>query len=223
MNPITWQLVKKDWDISKWPMVGYATLGAIALFLVSTATQVSFIIGSNLLITVLVVIGIHLIFVSVVHERSKQTLPFIMSLPITFMQYTRAKMIANLGVFGLAWLVIAIAVVAILTTNADLPNGMVPFSMIVMGELFAANVLILSVAIITESEAWTLVVMGACNVCIALFMFFIRSFEGISAHIEGSVAVWNSTTGIALGLEVLAIATFVALTFYAQSRKNDYL
>ncbi len=223
MTSITWQLIRKDWDISRLPMFGYAALAVVALVLVAMATGATFYVGSTMLITVVVVIGIHLIFVSVVHERGKQTLPFIMSLPISFMQYTRAKMLANLGIFGIAWLLIAAAVIAIFSSTATLPNGMLPFSLIILGELFVANILILGVAMVTESEAWTIVVMAFCNLCISLFIYFVGSIPEINAHMQGPVAVWNSTAMMLIGLEILAACVLIALIFVAQARKHDYL
>lgn len=223
MNPITWQLVKKDWHFNKLPMLGYAVLSVVALVCISLATGVSFYVGSTLLITLVVVIGIHMIFVTTIHERSKQNLPFIMSLPITYMQYTRAKLIANIGVFGLAWLAITVGVIAIVSTSADLPNGFIPFASIILGELLAANILILGVAMVTESEAWTIVVMATCNLCISLFIYFASSLEAIRVHMEGPVAVWNGTALTMISLEALAILIIIALTFFAQARKNDYL
>lgn len=223
MNSITWQLVKKDWHVSRLPMLGYAVLGVLSLVLIYIATNATFYVGTTLLITVLVVIGIHMIFVSIIHEASKQRIPFIMSLPITFMQYTRAKMLANLGIFGVAWLILAASVVAIILTSSEIPNGLVPFALIIMGELFAANVLIFGVALVTESEAWTIVVMATCNLCISLYIFFVSSVPEINAHMDGAVAVWNSTALTFVGLELLAITFFLALTFFAQARKRDYL
>lgn len=223
MNPITWQLVRKDWHFNKLPMFGYAILGIVALALINLASGTSFLIGSILLITVVVTVGIHLVFVTVIYERSKQTLPMIMSLPITFMQYTRAKMIANIGVFSLAWLILVAGAVSIILTHDAIPDGMLPFSLIVLGELFVANILILAVAMISESEAWTIVIMAICNVCISIFMFFIKSFPAIGDHIAGPTAVWNNTATTAIALEAIAVIALIALTFYAQSRKNDYL
>jgi len=223
MNPITWQLVKKDWHFNKLPMFGYAILGAVALALINLASGTSFLIGSILLITVVVTVGIHLVFVTVIYERSKQTLPMIMSLPITFMQYTRAKMIANIGVFTLAWLILVAGAVSIILSHEVIPDGMLPFSLIVLGELFVANILILAVAMISESEAWTIVVMAICNVCISIFMFFIKSFPAIGDHVAGPAAVWNNTVTTAIALEAIAVVALIALTFFAQSRKNDYL
>lgn len=223
MNAITWQLVKKDWHFNKLPMLGYAILSVLALASIAMATGATFYVGSTLLITLVVVIGIHMIFVTTIHERSRQNLPFIMSLPITYMQYTRAKMLANIGVFGLAWLAITIGAVSIVAMTDQLPNGLIPFACIILGELFLANILILGVAMVTESEAWTIVVMATCNLCISLFIYFASSLAAIRVHMDGPVAVWNSTALTIVGLEALAILVIIALTFYAQGKKNDYL
>lgn len=223
MNPITWQLVKKDWYFNKLALLGYAILGMIALDLIYLANGTSFLIGSILLITVVVTVGIHLIFVTVIYERSKQTLPLIMSLPITFMQYTRAKMVANVGAFAVAWLIMVGGAVGVIFLVDAIPNGMLPFSLIIFGELFVANILILAVAMVSESEAWTIVVMAICNVCISLFMFLIRGIPAIGDYVTGPVAVWNNTSLTALSLEVAAVFVIIALTFYAQGKKNDYL
>ena len=223
MNSITWKLVKKDWQISEMPMLGYAAIAIIALALLAMASGPTFYVSTTLLITVVVIVGIHMIFVSVVHERLKQnTLAFVMSLPITFMQYTRAKMLANLGIFGIAWLAIAIATTVIISMT-ELPNGLIPFALIVLGELFVANALILGIAMVTESEAWTIVIMALCNLCISLFIYFIGSIEAIGGNLQSPVAVWNSTVMTAISLEVVVLAIIVALTFFAQSRKHDYL
>ena len=223
MNPITWKLVKKDWQISEMPMLGYAALAVLALALLAMATGPTFYVSTSLLITIVVIVGVHMIFVSVVHERLKQnTLAFVMSLPITFAQYTRAKMLANLGIFGLAWLAIAIATTVIISMT-ELPNGLIPFALIVLGELFVANALILGVAMVTESEAWTIVVMAICNLCISLFIFFIGGIEAIGGNAQSPVAIWNSAVTTAMSLEVLALLIIVALTFFAQSRKHDYV
>ena len=40
-----------------------------------------------------VIVGAHMVFGTVVNERGRQTLPFIMSLPVSYGQYTAAKLI----------------------------------------------------------------------------------------------------------------------------------
>ena len=63
----------------------------VALLLVSNGGEGSFYAGCILLFTVLISLGIHLAMLTVVEERTQQTLPFVMSLPISPRDYTVAK------------------------------------------------------------------------------------------------------------------------------------
>lgn len=172
-SQLMWRLVAKDWHLVRGPMIGYALIGLVSLALMSIETQWLFLVGSILLLTVIVIIGAHLVMVTVVNERGQQTLPFIMSLPITYMQYTTAKLAATLGVFLTAWLGVLIAVVVMVLGRDGMPDGLIPYAVIVLSELFIVFALTLSVALISESETWTTVVMTIGNVSISIFMFSI--------------------------------------------------
>ena len=223
MNTVTLQVIKKDWHFFRTYLLGYALLSALSLALMAYATEVSFMVGSVLLITVVVTSGIHMTFASVIYERTKQTLPFIMSLPITYMQYTRAKLIGTLGLYGIFWTLLLIVVKVVLQNVDDLPNGLWPFATIILTELFVANLLMLSVAMITESEAWTIVVMAVCNVGISIFMYFVRTLDDISAHMNGAVAVWNSAAFGMIAALLLIATVFISITLFVQSKKRDFL
>lgn len=217
------RLIAKDWQIVRGPIFAYAVIGMVSLVLMSIQNYMMFIVGSILLLTVLVIVGAHLIMVTVVNERGQQTLPFIMSLPITAMQYTTAKLAANVGVFFGAWLAIVTAIVLLITTREAMPAGLIPFAIIVLNELFIAFALTLAVALISESEAMTTVVMTIGNVSISIFIISIVRIPAIGAHIEGPEAVWNGTALTIIGAEVAIVAALIAITYLAQSRKRDFL
>ncbi len=42
-------------------------------------------------------------------------------------------------------------------------------------------------------------------------------------RVSGPDAIWNGTALTAIALEVTAVIVIIALTFYAQARKNDYV
>ena len=217
------RLIAKDWQIVRGPIAAYALIALVSLGLMTVNQYLTFIVGSILLLTVVVIIGAHLIFVTVVNERSHQTLPFIMSLPINFMQYTTAKLLANLGIFFIAWLAIAGSAVLLIAGRDGLPDGMIPYAIIVLVELCIAFTLTLAVALISESEAWTTVVMTIGNVSISIFMITIARMPSIGSFIEGPAPVWNGPALTILGIEVAVIAAIIAATFFAQSRKHDFL
>ena len=98
-----------------------------------------------------------------------------------------------------------------------------PYAVIVLGELFAAFVLVLAVALITESEPWTIVIMTILNIGISMFMFLIGGIPAIGDHIGGPVPVWNGTAILIIGIEFLIIALLIGVTLAVQSRKTDFL
>ena len=100
---------------------------------------------------------------------------------------------------------------------------MIPFAVITMGELAVAFVLVLAIAMVLESEAWTVVVMTICNISISIFMHAVGRIPGMYEHMGGSAPVWNSTALGLLSAEALLIVALIAGTFVLQSRKTDYL
>ena len=223
MNALDWLIVRKDWYFVRWPMAGYATIGALALAMIAFGRGVTFYAGAVILISVVVTIGIHFVFGAVVTERSKNTLPFALSLPIDFRQYTRTKLVGCLTGFAVPWLVLATTTVLIIYGTDHLNPGLVPFALIVLGELFVAFVVTLAVAMVFESEAATVVVMTVLNIGISIFMFTIGSIPSIAANIDGSAAVWSpAAVGIVAG-EAGLIVLLIAATWWLQSRKTDFV
>lgn len=217
------QLVLKDWYFVRYPMVAYVTLGIGAAVLMSVPHRMAFMIGAIFLLSIVVIVGIHLVFGTVIQERSQQTLPMVMSLPITFRQYSLAKLIANVGGFAIAWTVLAAVTLALILTRENLPVGLIPFVIVALTELFAAFVLTFSVAMISESEAWTVVTMTIFNIGISIFLNLIGSIPAIGSHMEGQTAVWNSTVFLILAILWLIIAAAIAVTFAVQARKKNLL
>ncbi|TQV86935.1 ABC-2 transporter permease [Aliikangiella coralliicola] len=216
-------LFVKDWQFCRNALAFYFAIGVASLFLISVASKLSFYVGIVLLVSILIIIGAHLIFVTVVNERKEQTLSFVMSLPVTFSDYTVAKLIANIVAFLIPWGLLVAGVLSVISFNADIPNGLIPFALIVLLELFVAYLLVLSVALITESEVWTIVMTTICNIGVSLFWFWISSFAGISKHIQGETAIWNTTAASIILIELMIAALIIIVTFWCQSRKTDFL
>ena len=137
-RPVFWQLVRKDWYLVAWPLVALLLAGLASIVVLSINHWMTFLVGSILLISVVVLIGVVLVFGSVVNERSQKTLALVMSLPITAVQYTAAKLVSNVGVFTLAWLVLLGSTVVAILTRDNLPDGLIPFAVIVLGQLYVA-------------------------------------------------------------------------------------
>lgn len=225
MSPgtIIWQLVRKDWHFVRGPMLAYIVLGLIAIAMLTIEQQTVFMVGAILLISVVAIVGIHLVFGTVISERKLRTLPLVMSLPLTYVQYSIAKLVANIGIFATVWATLLATALVVIAVRDNLPDGLIPFAVIVLTELFAAYVVILAVAMISESEAWSVVVMSILNIGISIFMISVANIPAIGPHIEGPVPVWNATTLGIIGIEILVIAGLIVLTLLMQSKKTDFL
>ncbi len=217
------RLVLKDWYFLRGPIVGYLVTGALALALVSQAGEGTFFAGSILLITVLITVGIHLAMATVVEERKNQTLAFVMSLPVSPKEYTTAKILANLLIFLVPWLVLLVGSFAVIAGSAALPDGLIPFVAIVLMEIFVSSLLILSVALVSESQNWTIGAIVFGNLFFQGFLYYVSHLPTIAAAMEAPRIVWSPAAVTLLVAEIATLAVMVGLTYWLQSRKTDFL
>ncbi len=216
-------LVRKDWYLNR-NMIGIClALGAAALVAVGFGGKGAFYSGSVLLIAVVMGLGIYLAIATVIYERKEQTLPFVMSLPISPREYTTAKIVANVSIFLVPWAALSAGAVTMIIGRENLPDGLLPFTLLMFAELFASYCLILAVALVSESEAWTIVTMIGCNLLFNYFLYFVSHIEAIAEHMAGPSAVWNAPVFQLLVALVATTGLVLASTFYLQSRKTDFL
>jgi hypothetical protein len=215
------ELIKKDWYFAKRNTLLLFFLGLASVFLLTFNNRL-FYLGLVLLLSIIILIGALLITSTVVNERKNHTLAFLMSLPITYMDFTKAKMILNLSVFSLVWIILVMATIGVINYSEHLPNGLMPYASIILIELFVAFILILATALVTESETWTIIVMSITNIAVSLFMFLIASISSIKQHMESPMAVWNSTALMIIAIEIIVGLFIIGLTLYLQSRKKDF-
>jgi ABC-type transport system involved in multi-copper enzyme maturation permease subunit len=217
------RLVLKDWHFQRWAIAGYLAAGGVALFLTGIGSEGSFYAGTVLLITILITLGIHLAMATVVAERTEQTLPFIMSLPISPREYTTAKILANVLIFMIPWLTLVIGTIVVIGARNAVPDGLIPLATVVLTEIFAAYVIVLSVAIVSESVAWTVGAMVTTNLFFQFFIYSVARIPQIAREIKGDHAQWSASVLTLLGTELALIVALIAITFVLQNRKKDFL
>ena len=160
---------------------------------------------------------------TITNERSEQVLPFILSLPITFRQYTHAKVVANLGVFLVFWLIMLGGLLWVIFSQVQVQNGLTVYAVILLLEMLAVFCLVLAVGLISESHAWTIVVISLTNIALSIFMFWVASFTEINQYMQTEQIVWNRTALTFITAEVLFIFAVLGATYWAQSRKKDFI
>jgi ABC-2 type transport system permease protein len=217
------RLILKDWDLMRGTILLYLAAGAVALGLVAKGSEGTFYAGSILTITVLIALGIHLAMATVVVERTEQTLAFVMTLPISLKEYTAAKILANLLIFLIPWTAITAGTLAVLAGRAGYPAGFIPFSVLVLMEIFASYVLILAVALISESQGWTIGATVFGELALQGVLYYLSHEPTINATMKGNRIVWSPPALHLLLGEIAASVLLLGLTFWFQSRKTDFL
>ena len=90
------RLILKDWYLQLWTILA-SLVGVVAtLGIIASGGKVAFLLGLILLIMVVISIGAQMPMSTIVTERKEQTLPFVMSLPISYREYTASKIWGNL-------------------------------------------------------------------------------------------------------------------------------
>lgn len=217
------RLILKDWHFLRVPIISYLALGAVSLILIMNGGQGAFFAGSVLLITVLISMGIHLAFATIVNERKEQTLPFIMSLPISYMEFTTAKILANLLMFLIPWA--AILIVAVTLFAIGNVGGIIPFTVLLMTEIFTSYILLLAVSLVSESQSWSIGAMVFGNLFLQAFLYGLSQNRTIGLDYTAKIhnAIWSPAAVTTLAVEIALILLMLGLTFFFQARKTDFI
>ena len=217
------RLIVKDWYLQRWAIASGLAGGLLAVALIGSGPAAAGYMGFVLLLAVLIIVGIHLAMTTVLTERKEQTLAFIMSLPISVREYTAAKMIGNLSMFGIAWVALVGASVLVILGHDALPDGAIPPTIVALGEIFVSTAVVLGVALVSESQGWTMAALIGGNLFCNYFLFLLFRIPEIAAAAKGQAIVWSGPIAWLLLGEAAALVMVVTLTFVLQNRKTDFV
>ena len=217
------RLVLKDWYFQRTAIIIYILAGVLAIGLLKAGSEGLFYAGSILLITILITVGIHLTFATVVAERTEHTLPFVMSLPISTTEYTTAKILANVLIFLAPWITLVGGTVLIIRLSAEIPDGLIPFVILIFTQILVGYCLILAIALVSESTGWTVGALVAGNLSFQFFMYAVSHMPAIAQDMKGATVSWSQPAVLVLAGQVVAIGVMLGLTFFLQGRKTDFI
>ena len=217
------RIILKDWYLQRWMILASLLGGVVALGIVCLGGQAAFMLGLILLLTALIVVGAQLAMATIVNERKEQTLSFVMSLPISYTDYTLAKLLGAVLIFLVLWLLLVLGSLVLFAVPHGIPHGLLPFTVIMAIEILVNTCLMIAVALVTESQAWTVGAIMVGNIAINLIGYYVAHLPGIAKGMAGSSIMWSPTASVALVVEFAVIALLLCLTFFLQSRKRDFL
>jgi ABC-2 type transport system permease protein len=214
-------LLLKDLYFTRYLIIGSIVLGLGCLGL-STGGPIAFYVGTVSLLCVLIILNIFLVMAGVVNERKERTQLFMLSLPISTGQYVRWKLVFSFLAFFVPWLILTIAAVVVIDVSA-IPNGFIPFAVIVLTYLLFYNILLLSVTLAKESVAWNTFVIIFGNISINFVIAFLMDLPAVNHFLWGQEAVWNTQEIVILAVEVALSFITLGLGFLFASRTRDFI
>ncbi len=83
--------------------------------------------------------------------------------------------------------------------------------------------LVLSVAVVTESQGWVIFVLVLTNRFFQGFLYWVSHLPTIASGMKGRGAVWDQTAVTPLSVEAGVTILLIVMAFVLQARKRDGL
>ena len=219
---MVWKLVVKDWQVYQKQLAGFVAGMLLALGLVGMGTPLMASAGALLLLVQLLVVGTYAIQSSIMAERKLQTMPFIMSLPVTPMDVYWGKLLANLVIYLVPFLLVTGGLLTLILSTPR-PDGAVPWLAVVALFMLAIFCVSLCVAIAVESEGWNIFAILALMTLIGPFLYWVSRLDGIVQYLKADDIVWSAPVLGVLAAEVAVIAVAILVTSWIHARKASFL
>jgi ABC-2 type transport system permease protein len=217
------QLIRKDWRLHRAQTLIALAVGIAALAVLQLRTEIAFVLGTVWFFISLIVLGCMLPVSAIINERKKQTLPFIMSLPVSSVEYGVAKIASAAMLFLIPWTALLFAALLLIDTRGILPHGVIPTVWILALLPLIGFIVICGVALVSESEPWGIGATILCNSSYGIIWYLLARMPEIHTNWGSRVAVWSGITGRVLLTELTLIVVILALTLFLQSRKRDFV
>ena len=222
-------LVRKDLLIYRQPIMNYFGLSILAAGLVGlmvgrVPNWVLVNLGFTLLILPVGVCGMHVLMHTTVHEKLRSVQPFILSLPITVKEFTWSKILVNLPVFTVLWLITSASCLFFAFGVGVFPRGMLPFVVMILVGFYLAYVCVLSVSLLFQSLGGSIFSTMFFQAGTAVYLIAIaHAVDDVGSHLMAPSPVWNATAHGIIGAQVLLSIAVLWGTLILQMRKRDFV
>ncbi len=219
--PVIKLLIAKDWRLFQKQLAACMLAAIVALCLIGMAKSWSFYLGSLMMIIVLISAACLAISTSLLVERKEQTLAFVMSLPVTPLDYYVAKLTGNLITFFVPFLVMLAGMLFVIFFT-PVPDGLVVLSLLIFGHVLLAYAVGLSVAMAVESEGWSLLAMIGSMVLINPFIMAIGQLSVIKDFANTDTIVFGPAVTAILLAQLVVTASVLVGTGWVHGRKKSF-
>jgi hypothetical protein len=216
-------LFLKDLYLSRRALFSYFVVG-IASAAIGVVPQPTFaFVGFILILTVAIGSGMHLLGELLLSERNDQTRAFILSMPVSLLDYSVAKIAVVLTTFLIPWSTMFACSIVLTAVLPWCHVGAIPMLIVVFLELLAAFTVQLVTAVISESMGWTVCVMVVCNVFLNVFLMKLFQTPEIEAMSKSDSLIFSPLILQIIYIELGIIVAALAIALVLQTRKRDLL
>lgn len=216
-------LILKDWRLNRRLISATLGVGIAALAIAHYGAGTVRLVAGVWFFVALCILGSMLPGSAIVNERKKQTLAFIMSLPVSAVQYSIAKIVSIWAMFLVPWLVLLISALILVKTGHIASPGAIPTLLMLAMLPLIGFCIMSSIVLVGESEGWLIAASVACNSSYWLGWYYLARTPSLRANWTGPVAVWSPAVVTILLAELGSIILIVAITLFIQSRKRDFI
>lgn len=219
--PVVRLLVAKDWQLFQKQLAAYVLGGIVALCFLGLAKSWAFYVGSLMLLIVLISASCFAISTSLIVERKEHTLAFVMSLPVSPLDFTVAKLLGNLLTFGVPFVLLLAGTLAVVLFT-PLPDGLVVYSLLIFAWLLFGYAISLSVAMSVESEGWATFAMIGSMVLVNPYIMGLAQIPEISKRIGVDAVVFSTPATVILAVLGTLSVALIAGTSWWHARKPAF-
>lgn len=222
MNPLIRKLIVKDLYLNRW-FIAVAIVAGLVSLGIATTGRIGFNVGALCWMTVIVALGVLLPMYGVVNERKERSLLFVLSLPISGVDYVRAKLFGLMLCFLLPWLVLSAGAVGLIVVSDAIPDGLLPFASLLCGFLLVNFGFVLVGALLTRSEAVMGAIIIGTNMAVTLYFFLLGGLPQINAHLSGPHPVWNGTVWLIFSIQACVLIATLALCLLVSRYRRAFI
>lgn len=215
------QLVVKDLRLARPLIIGSFVVGALSLGLLPWS-RVAFYVGAITFMVTLVLMNILIVSGSVINERKEKTRLLVLSLPVSTTQYNLSKFLSSLIAYG-APAVLLTAVAVLFLDLTPLPNGFIPFTIVMSVHCFLYFCAYLAFALVSDSPGGMTAVIVAGNLSLTFIINYLFSLKSVMDYLGGEVAVWSPALINVMAIELALCVIALAISFVAYSRKTEFV
>ena len=214
-------LFLKDLFLSRKYLFAYLVAGIACSFLACTPNKTLSFLGFILTMTVAIASGIHLIGTLMLSESTDQTRLFIMSLPVSLLEYSIGKIAVVLTTYLIPWGTMLLLTTGLTFIVPDAVRGAIIVVPPIFLFLLAGFSLQLITAVAFESVGATICVMVGCNVLLNVFMMQLFAIPEVIEIVKGDAIIWPSSVVWIIVVELMIVVLSIAFAFAMQTRKRD--